>query len=53
MTERLPCPAAPGPLDAYAAEFDALFGTLDQRRGFGEYLQVLVLPRVRNKTLTA
>jgi DDE superfamily endonuclease len=53
MTERLPCPAAPGPLEAYAAEFDPLFGTLAQRRGFREYLQGLLLPRDRNKTLTA
>ena len=53
MTERRPCPAAPGPLEAYAAEFDSLFGTLAQRRGFREYLQGLLLPRDRNKTLTA
>jgi SRSO17 transposase len=53
MTERLPCPAAPGPLESYAAEFDPLFGTLAQRRGFREYLQGLLLPRDRNKTLTA
>ena len=53
MTERRPCPAAPGPLEAYAAEFDALFGTLAQRRNFRAYLQGLLLPRDRNKTLTA
>jgi hypothetical protein len=53
MTERRPCPAAPGPLEAYAAHFDALFDTLAQRRGFREYLQGLLLPRDRNKTLTA
>jgi DDE superfamily endonuclease len=53
MTERLPCPAAPGPLESYAAEFDPLFGTLAQRHGFREYLQGLLLPRDRNKTLTA
>ena len=53
MTERRPCPAAPGPLEEYAAQFDALFGTLAQRRGFREYLQGLLLPRDRNKTLTA
>jgi SRSO17 transposase len=53
MTKRCPCPSAPGPLEAYAAEFDALFGTLSQRRGFREYLQGLLLPRDRNKTLTA
>jgi hypothetical protein len=53
MTERVPCPAAPGPLEAYTAQFDLLFGTLAQRRGFREYLQGLLLPRDRNKTLTA
>src|SRR5262245_47133754 len=53
MTGRVPCPVAPGPLEAYAARFDPLFGTLAQRRGFREYLQGLLLPRDRNKTLTA
>lgn len=45
MTKRLPCPPAPGPLEAYAARFDDLFGTLAQRRGFREYLAGLLLPR--------
>jgi SRSO17 transposase len=53
MTERLACPAAPGPLETFAAAFDRLFGTLAQRRSFREYLQGLLLPRARNKTLTA
>jgi DDE superfamily endonuclease len=53
MTKRVACPPAPGPLEAYAAEFDGLFGTLAQRRGFREYLAGLLLPRDRNKTLTA
>src|SRR5207253_9424280 len=53
MTERRPCPPAPGPLEGYAAQFDRLFGTLAQRRRFREYLQGLLLPRDRNKTLTA
>src|SRR5579859_316555 len=53
MTERRPCPPAPGPLEAYAGQFDPLFGTLAQRRGFREYLQGLLLPRDRNKTLTS
>ncbi len=53
MTERRPCPAAPGPLEEYAAQFDSLLGTLAQRRGFRDYLQGLLLPRDRNKTLTA
>ncbi|MFD7811512.1 transposase [Streptomyces sp. NPDC059785] len=52
MTKRLPCPPAPGPLEGYAARFDALFETLAQRRGFREYLAGLLLPRDRNKTLT-
>jgi hypothetical protein len=53
MTRRLPCPAAPGPLEEYAARFDDLFGSLAQRRGFREYLAGLLAPRDRNKTLTA
>lgn len=52
MTKRLPCPPAPGPLEAYAARFGDLFGTLAQRRGFREYLAGLLRPRERNKTLT-
>src|SRR4051812_25328759 len=52
MTARQACPPAPGPLEAYAAEFDALFATLAQRRGFREYLTGLLAPRDRNKTLT-
>jgi SRSO17 transposase len=52
MTKRLPCPLAPGPLEGYAAQFDDGFGTLAQRRGFREYLQGLLLPRDRHKTLT-
>jgi hypothetical protein len=53
MTRRLRCPAAPGPLEGYAARFDDLFGSLAQRRGFREYLAGLLAPRDRNKTLTA
>ena len=53
MTRRLPCPAAPGPLEGYAARFDDLFGSLAQRRGFRDYLAGLLAPRDRNKTLTA
>ena len=53
MSQRLACPPAPGPLEAFAAAFDGLFGTLAQRRRFREYLQGLLLPRERNKTLTA
>jgi hypothetical protein len=53
MTKRLTCPPAPGPLEDYAAQFDALFARLAQRRGLRAYLQGLLLPRDRNKTLTA
>ena len=53
MTKRLPCPVAPGPLEDYAAQFDPLFGSLAQRRSLRAYLQGLLLPRDRNKTLTA
>ena len=53
MTARRPCPAAPGPLEGYAARFDDLFGSLPQRRVFREYLAGLPAPRDRNKTLTA
>src|SRR3954451_16590579 len=53
MTRRLSCPPAPGPLEDYAAQFDGLFARLAQRRGLRAYLQGLLLPRDRNKTLTA
>src|SRR5246127_413930 len=53
MTQRRPCPVAPGPLEGYAARFDDVFGSLAQRRGVREYLTGLLAPRDRNKTLTA
>jgi len=53
MTKRLPAAPAPGPLEDYAARFDDLFGTLAQRQAFRRYLQGLLLPAERNKTLTA
>src|SRR5437763_16579982 len=53
MTRHRSCPAAPGPLEEYAARFDDLFSRLAQRRGFREYLAGLLAPRGRNKTLTA
>src|SRR5271166_2078831 len=52
MTARIPCPPAPGPLEAYAAQFDDLFTHAAQRRNFRDYLAGLLLPRDRNKTLT-
>ena len=53
MTTRRPCPPAPGPLEPYAQQFDPLLSSLAQRRGLRDYLQGLLLPRDRNKTLTA
>jgi hypothetical protein len=53
MTTRRPCPPAPGPLEDYAQQFDPLLASLAQRRGLRDYLQGLLLPRDRNKTLTA
>src|SRR5215207_1652243 len=53
MTARRPSSTAPGPLEAYAQAFDDLFSVLAQREGFRAYLQGLLLPRDRNKTLTA
>ena len=52
MTTRRSCPPAPGLLEDYAAQFDGLFSSLAQRRGLRDYLQGLLLPRDRNKTLT-
>ena len=52
MSARLACPAAPGPLERFAVQFDPLFQTLAQRRGFRAYLCGLLLPRDRSKTLT-
>jgi hypothetical protein len=53
MTQRQPVPAAPGPLEDYTTHFDALFSQANQRRAFRHYLEGLLLPAERNKTLTA
>jgi hypothetical protein len=53
MTARRACPAAPGPVEAYAANVDELFASVAQRRGFRHRLAGLLVPRERNKTLTA
>src|SRR5260370_32427191 len=45
--------AVPLPLDQYAQAFDDLFHTHIQRRRFRDYLAGLLLPRDRNKPLTA
>lgn len=53
MTRPIACPPAPKPLEDYATQFDDLFANLAQRRDFRTYLEGLLLPRDRNKTLTA
>jgi len=53
MTRRLPVDPAPGPLEGYSARFDVLFDTLAGRQAFRRYLEGLLLPTERNKTLTA
>jgi len=53
MTRRLPVAPSPGPLEEYAVRFDDLFRARAQREGFRRYLEGLLLPAERNKTLTA
>src|SRR3712207_5218169 len=53
MTRRYPVSPAPGPLEDYAHSFDDLFGARAQRHSFRRYLEGLLLPAERNKTLTA
>jgi SRSO17 transposase len=53
MTSRLPVSPSPGPLEDYALRFDGLFRARAQRDGFRRYLEGLLLPAERNKTLTA
>jgi hypothetical protein len=53
MTQRQAAAPAPGPLEAYAQQFDALFSKRNQRDAFRRYLEGLLLPAERNKTLTA
>jgi SRSO17 transposase len=53
VTRRYPVSPAPGPLEYYAQSFDDLFGARAQRHSFRRYLEGLLLPAERNKTLTA
>src|SRR3954453_10483575 len=53
MTQRLPVPPAPGSLETYCQQFDPLFRQRPQRQVFRRYLEGLLLPTERNKTLTA
>ena len=52
MTKRIEVTAAPVPLEEYIEHFDPFFGKSNQREGFRQYLQGLLLPTERHKTLT-
>src|SRR2546425_8310561 len=52
MTKRIDIIPAPEPLEAYARHFDDLLGKSNQREGFRRYLEGLLLPTERHKTLT-
>jgi SRSO17 transposase len=50
---RRPAEPAPAPLEAYSQQFDDCFRTVNQRTAFRRYLEGVLLPAERNKTLTA
>lgn len=52
MTKRIEVARAPAPLEEYCQHFDALLGKSNQREGFRQYLEGLLLPSERHKTLT-
>ena len=53
MTTRQAATPVAGPLEAYAQSFDPLFARRPQREAFRRYLEGLLLPTERPKTLTA
>src|SRR2546428_12095580 len=52
MTKRIEVARAPAPLEEYIQHFDPWFGKSNQREGFRQYLEALLLPSERHKTLT-
>src|SRR6266705_7148906 len=52
MTKRMEVAPAPAPLEAYMKYFEPLFGKSNQREGFRRYVEGLLLPSERHKTLT-
>lgn len=52
MTKRIDITPSPEPLEAYVGYFDDLFGKSNQREAFRRYLEGLLLPSERHKTLT-
>lgn len=52
MTQRRETTPAPGLLETFVQGFDSLFERWNQREGLRRYLEGLLLPAERNKTLT-
>ena len=52
MTDQRPTTPAPVPLEAYARQFDGCVTKLNQRNSFRRYLEGLLLPPERHKSLT-
>jgi len=52
MTKRKEVPPAPVPLETYAKHFDHVLSRRNQRDAFRRYLEGLLLPTERHKTLT-
>src|SRR5216683_4559923 len=52
MTKRIEVTRAPVPLEEYIQHFDPVFGKSNQREAFRQYLEGLLLPSERHKTLT-
>ena len=52
MTKRIEITPSPEPLEAYAKHFDAFLEKSTQREGFRRYVEGLLLPSERHKTLT-
>jgi SRSO17 transposase len=52
MTKRIEVARSPAPLEEYIKHFDLLFGRSNQREGFRRYVEGLLLPGERHKTLT-
>ena len=52
MTKRRSIPTAPEPMESYARHFDGLFEKSNRPNEFRRYLEGLLLPTERNKTLT-
>lgn len=52
MTRRIDVMPASAPLEEYAEHFALFFGKSNQREGFHRYIEGLLLPTERHKTLT-